>query len=75
MALKTIADDSYLERLREYVAAAEAKDASLVRKGERFAQSLASRQRRNLDLIISNPRSRRYRDYIMPALAAQEGGE
>ena len=73
VVLTAQADSCYLDRLREYVAAAEAEDASLAKKGERFAASFAKRQRRNLDAIIAEPESRRYRDYIDPVIHAQEG--
>ena len=69
-----------MERLRKIVALAEEASPALKRRGERFRKSLDERQEKSLALIMSEPDSRAYRDYIeTPALfgvpAAKTAGD
>ena len=53
-----------MERLRRRVALAEETSPALKKRGERFRKRLDERQERNLALIMSEPDSKAYRDYI-----------
>ena len=54
-----------MERMRQMVALAEDASPTLKRRGERFRKRMNDRQDRNLALIMSDPDSKAYRDYIL----------